>query len=251
MATLKEELFYYYDNLAVDNNNKLYFYKNNNNYKDNFCIKCNIEKTLFIEEAAYICTKCGQSTYTLITNDIAFSNGVTFHTRKYAPYKRNIHLKEKINRFQAKESLNIPDYKLIKIRREIERLQLENDEMKIEDMKKILKNLKMNRYYKHVVNLMFIICNIHPPILTRAHEQLIKDMFEKVLLSYQKLYTIKRTNFISYNYVINKILALIGLKEYQKFFSLLKCKKKLITHDKIWSAICKDNSWKFESSFKN
>ena len=59
---------------------------------------------------------------------------------------------------------------------------------------------------------------------------------------------INRYNFLSYSYVLNKILRILKKEEHAKYFKLLKYRWKLQEYDTIWRKICIEKGWEFYSS---
>jgi hypothetical protein len=74
-------------------------------------------------------------------------------------------------------------------------------------------------------------------------------MFQAIQPSFHRYCPRDRFNFLSYAYVLNKLLRLLGMEKESKYFNLLKSKEKLRDQDAIWSKICKDMGWKYHSSF--
>ena len=64
-----------------------------------YCDKCNVEKTLVVEDSSYICPDCGDMEFVMIDEDRQI--------KEYSPYKRINHFKEWLNQLQAKEITEI------------------------------------------------------------------------------------------------------------------------------------------------
>ena len=70
-------------------------------------------------------------------------------------------------------------------------------------------------------------------------------MFKQTQEPFAKICPDNRTNFLSYSYVIRKLLELLNETQYINYFPLLKSREKLYQQDVMWKAICKDLKWDF------
>jgi len=112
-------------------------------------------------------------------------------------------------------------------------------------MKEILKKLKLQEYYEHIIHIITKISGKHPPNLSRETEEEIKQMFKDIQEPFAKYCPKDRTNFLSYSYVLHKFFQLLQMNEFLSYFPLLKSREKLRTQDKIWKLICNDLGWEF------
>lgn len=154
-----------------------------------------------------------------------------------------------LNQFQAKESTDIPDDIYNKILAEVKRTRIcENGILTINDMKVILKKLKLQKYYEHSSHIISKITKKPPPVLSREKEEKIKQMFYEIQEPFLKYCPHERTNFLNYAYVLYKIMEILKLNEFKTYFPLLKSREKLRAHDEIWKKICADLGWNFYPS---
>jgi len=209
------------------------------------CYKCKIEKTIHINDGYLICTLCGDSEPILLETDkINFKDSNI--ELKACAYKRTNHLSEILNQFQAKESTEIDNeiYEQIKNELHIQRIYDYNTlDHKI--IKKILKKIKLNKYYEHTHHIINNLNGIPPPTISREQEENIKKMFKDI----QKPFTIyrpkKRKNFLNYNYIIHKICELLEYDNFIPHFPLLKSRINLEEQDIVWEKICKYKNYEF------
>jgi hypothetical protein len=209
------------------------------------CTKCKIEKTIHANDGYIICTSCGDSEPILLETDKSSYKDSNIESKTCA-YKRANHLSEILNQFQAKESTEIDTdvYERIKDELHIQRIY----DYKILDhknIKKILKKLKLNKYYEHTYHIINNLNGIPPPTMTREQEENIKRIFKDI----QKPFTIyrpkKRKNFLNYNYIIHKICELYEYDDFLPFFTLLKSRTNLEEQDIVWEKICKYQKYQF------
>ena len=117
--------------------------------------------------------------------------------------------------------------------------------MNRQKIKEILKKLKINKYYEHVLYILNRITGIPNPNLTSELEEKLRNMFKEIQVPFLKHSPLIRKNFLSYSYVIHKFIQLLEKDEYLKYFPLLKSREKLHQQEEIWKKICQDLGWKF------
>ena len=154
-----------------------------------------------------------------------------------------------LSQFQAKESTEIPNdiIELIKteLRKQIIKIL---DYTKIEQVKKILKKLKLTEFYEHIAFIISKITGKPAPCINRETEETLKKMIDKIQEPFERHCPKDRINFLSYSYVLHKFFQLLELDEYVKCFPLLKSRQKLRIQDEIWKKICYDCDWEFYPS---
>jgi hypothetical protein len=276
-------LYNYYDSIKTatekyNNNNNSFF--NNNNYKntnknkradilnkyinniDNsflkyekhdiefyMCTKCNIEKTIYLKDACMICEKCGRRDSIYTESDCINYNNPPLDASNIYSYKRINHLKEWLSKFQAKETIEISVDIFNQIHNEIKKERIVD--LKTLTYKKIkgyLKKLKLSKYYDHVPYILYRITGNTPPRITKQMENNLEDMFMDIEETFVKVCPKSRKNFLSYPYVLYKLMESTGMSEYKDCFKLLKDREKLHNQDIIWKKICKELDWVFIKS---
>jgi hypothetical protein len=147
---------------------------------------------------------------------------------------------------QAKETTEIPASVFEKISAELLKERITDmSKLKISKLKEILKKLKLSRCYDHVAHILNRLNGISAPVLSREVEEKLRFMFKEIQSSFVKHCPKKRSNFLSYSFVLYKFCELLELDEYLPCFPLLKSREKLYMQDKIWELICKDLGWEF------
>lgn len=122
------------------------------------------------------------------------------------------------------------------------------DFTKIDDVKKILKKLKLNIYYEHIAYIISKITGKPAPCINRETEETLKKMFDKIQEPFERHCPKDRINFLSYSFVFHKFFQLLGYDEFVLCFPLLKSRQKLRIQDEIWKKICIDCGWEFYPS---
>jgi hypothetical protein len=219
--------------------------KTKNSHTIKLCQKCKIEKTIHVNDGYYTCHICGDSDLILLENDRQSHKDSNAESKACA-YKRQNHLSEILNQFQAKESTEIDEdiYKRIKNELTIQRIY-DYKTLDYKLMKKILKKLKLNKYYEHIHHIINNLNNMPPPTMTREQEENIKKMFKEIQKPFSLYRPKKRKNFLNYNYIIHKICELYEYDEFLPFFPLLKSRINLEEQDLVWEKICKFKNYEF------
>lgn len=207
------------------------------------CPICDAE--LLFNETFLDCPDCGHRDYILVDSEKPSYKDPPREMSYYA-YKKINHLNEWIAQFQAKETTDISQAVLDQIRAELKKERITDmSKLKPSKLKEIIKKLKLNRYSDHVAHILNRLNGISAPVLSREVEEKLRVMFKEIQFSFVKHCPKKRSNFLSYSYVLYKFCELLELDEYLPCFPLLKTREKLYMQDKIWQKICEDMQWEF------
>jgi hypothetical protein len=213
--------------------------------EENFgnCPVCDCE--MFFNETFLDCPDCGHRDYILVDSEKPSYKDPPREMSYYA-YKKINHLNEWLAQFQAKETTEIPPAVLDQIRTELRKERITDmGKLKPSKLKEVLKKLKLSRCYDHVAHILNRLNGISAPVLSREVEEKLRVMFKEIQFSFVKHCPKKRSNFLSYSYVLYKFCELLELDEYLPCFPLLKSREKLYMQDKIWQLICNDMRWQF------
>ena len=212
------------------------------------CADCNTTREEITSEGILVCPKCGSEEYALVVSDFPSFRDPPKERNNYA-YKKQNHLNEILNQFQAKESTEIPEDVMSEVICEIRKRRIDNIALLTEqNIREILKKLNRNRYYEHAAHILSRLNGNPPPTITPEIEDKIRAMFQEVQAPYLLYCPDERRNFLSYSYIIYKFLELLELDEYKVHFQLLKSRDRLIQHDTIWKKICDYLQWEFIQS---
>ena len=209
------------------------------------CSKCNINRILANSDCYLICPRCGTQEYILLNKDKPSYKEPPRENNHFA-YKRLNHFNEWLSQFQAKESTNIPDIVMTKIKDEIKKERL--DKITPGKIRGYLKKHGFNKFYEHTPHILTKLTGTPPPILSRQKEEKLRTMFKQIQIPFMLYCPQKRKNFLSYSYVLYKFTELLGMDELTHCFPLLKSRNKLYQQDIIWEQICKHLKWEFIKS---
>jgi len=212
------------------------------------CAECNVAREEITSEGILVCPRCGSEEYALVVSDFPSFRDPPKERNNYA-YKKQNHLNEILNQFQAKESTEIPEEVMSEVICEIRKRRIDNIAVLTEqNIREILKKMNRNRYYGHAAHILSRLNGNPPPTITPEIEDKIRAMFQEVQAPYLLYCPDERRNFLSYSYIIYKFLELLELDEYKVHFQLLKSRDRLIQHDTIWKKICEYLQWEFIQS---
>lgn len=166
---------------------------------------------------------------------------IVYDLQNYMPrhkrqYSRLDHFKEILNQYQGKEGRDIPADVVQRVKDELEREPT--------TIKQALRKLKLTKYVENAFYLDFIINGKPLPYIPRLVEEKLIRYFKYVDRSFDSLFGGKKQSFMSYYYVIYKLLELMGEHELMKDVPLLKTKIRLTNHGKVWDMICDDCGWR-------
>ena len=207
------------------------------------CPVCETE--MFLNETYLDCPECGYRDMILVDSEKPSYKDPPREMSYYA-YKKINHLNEWLAQFQAKETTEISQTVLDQIRTELRKERIvDMSKLKPSKLKEIIKKLKLNRCYDHVAHILNRLNGISAPVLSREVEEKLRFMFKEIQFSFVKHCPKKRSNFLSYSFVLYKFCELLELDDYLPCFPLLKSREKLHMQDKIWQKICEDMNWEF------
>ena len=207
------------------------------------CPVCETE--MFLNETYLDCPECGYRDMILVDSEKPSYKDPPREMSYYA-YKKINHLNEWLAQFQAKETTEISQTVLDQIRAELRKERIvDMSKLKPSKLKEIIKKLKLNRCYDHVAHILNRLNGISAPVLSREVEEKLRFMFKEIQFSFVKHCPKKRSNFLSYSFVLYKFCELLELDDYLPCFPLLKSREKLHMQDKIWQKICEDMNWEF------
>lgn len=211
--------------------------------KCKFCKSSDI--TTMLNDGYIYCNVCHTMEYMIVDHDKPSYKDPPKEIT-YFSYKRINHLNEWLNQIQGKETTEIPEEIYDKILMEIKKQRITNmAELSYDKVKKILKQLKVHKYYEHIPHIINRLNGLPMPNFSQDLEEKLRTMFKQIQTPFLKHSPPNRKNFLSYSYVLHKFLQLLEKDEYLIFFQLLKSRDKLAAQDKIWKKICEEVGWQF------
>lgn len=202
-------------------------------------------------ESMLVCGECGISKYHSYysTQNLSYTEEINMNTVSSYSYKRLNHLSEWLSTLQAKQNTDIPEAVIEGVKNEFKKQRtLTRGEIKPEKVRIFLKKLGLSKYYEHCALITNMLNGVPPPQLPAELEAKIKSLFLQIQAPFQKHCPPTRSNFLSYSFVLHKLMILLGEDHYVVYFPLLKSTEKLWACEKIWKAICQELNWEYISS---
>ena len=209
------------------------------------CNLCEVEMSLIQSEGIIVCPQCGREEHILIDSDKPSYKDPPPEAGEFT-YKRINRFDEWLTQYQAKETTEIPQEVLDSILLEMKKEGITNlCRLNMEKVRGYLKKLGLNKYYEHIPHIIYCLNGLPTPRLTPEVEEKLRSMFRQIQDIFDKVCPDNRTNFLSYSYLLRKLLELLGEDEHKEYFRLHKSREKIYQHDKVWKKICKILKWQY------
>ena len=214
------------------------------------CDLCNVcEKGEMVpqdEEGIMICNndQCGQF-ITYIVDSSKPNNKDPPNEVSYTAYIRLNHFKEILSQFQAKETTQIPEEVIDKIRARIKKERITDmKQINYDKMREILRKLGLNKYFEHIqyINSIF---GVKPPIMNEELHETLCVLFIEIQKPWAVHCPANRTNFFNYTYTLYQLCMLLDQTQYLPFIPMMKDREKQLEQDMIWKKVCEDLDWEF------
>jgi hypothetical protein len=180
-------------------------------FNNDICEGCKYDiKTIEPMDGYITCISCGL-VHEVIYDKEYVPTYKEFQDIEFVPYfmyKKINHFQDWINFIQGKENTTIPTDIILKIKKEIKRLKLNDIDYYV--LRSVLKKLKLNKYYENS-SLILNILNIgnHKSVsLTREQENILINKFKIIQRPYDKHIPEGRSNFLSYSFILRKLCIL-------------------------------------------
>lgn len=210
------------------------------------CMHCNSSNLyVHINDGFVCCNECSSIEYIIVDHERPSYKDPPREVSYFA-YKRINHFNECLSQIQGKETTEIPDEVYDAILMEIKKQRIINiADLSVDKVREILKKLDLNKYYEHAPHIKHKLNGLPIPHLEPELEDKLRTMFKMIQQPFLKHMPPNRKNFLSYSYVLHKLIQLLEKDEYLENFSLLKSRDKLHQQDQIWKKICEDLNWQF------
>ena len=213
-------------------------------YDNEICEHCGKGELIPIEyEGIVVCNNCFINAPYIYQKEKPSYKEPPQEVSFYA-YKRINHFREILAQFQAKETTQISDELIEKIRLQIVKERIELSQLTNPKTNSILKKLGLNKYYEHIPFIKDRL-GIKPPVMTPDLEEKLCSLFLEIQRPYSRCCPDHRVNFLNYYYTVYKLCEMLGQDQFLPYFPMLKDREKRIEQDEIWKKICKELNWKF------
>jgi hypothetical protein len=211
------------------------------------CFSCNTGELIpQDEEGILICNNkdCGKFITYIIDNSKPTNKDPPSEV-SYTAYIRLNHFKEILSQFQAKETTQIPEEVIKKIKNRIKKERIEDiSKLNYDKMREILRKLGLNKYFEHIqyINSMF---GIKPPLMNEELHETLCVLFIEIQKPWALHCPPNRTNFFNYTYTLHQLCVLLDQIQYLPYIPMMKDREKQLEQDMIWKKVCDDLDWEF------
>ena len=210
-----------------------------------FCIGCKLRKIVDYERSILVCTKCGVFEYYPV--HVQSYNHTMRYSRRKCIYKRYDNFKTILEQFFYGRKQRVPDDVMKAIMNEIcnrdNILYNYTIPLTIPILECILKRNKMMKYKNSIYFIYFKLSGVPLPYITMTEKDMMLNVFNVVSKIYDKYKPKGRKSFLSYPFVLKKLLIMLGKVEYAKYIPPLKTNSKQKELERIWELITKDPEW--------
>jgi hypothetical protein len=198
------------------------------------------------EDGILICNnyKCGNFVVYMVDNSNP-SNKEPPNEVTYTAYVKLNHFKEILSQFQAKETTQIPDEVVEKIKSRIKKERITDiKKVTYEKMREILKTIGLNRFFEHIQYINSIL-GIKPPLMSEELYETLCILFIEIQRPWAIHCPPDRNNFFNYTYTLYQLCVLLDQTQYLPYIPMMKDRDKQYEQDMIWKNVCDDLDWVF------
>jgi hypothetical protein len=103
--------------------------------------------------------------------------------------------------------------------------------------------VKLQRYNENWLQIIYRLTSYKPPALSQSELMYLDTIFEGVCGPFVLFKPRARKNLLNYNFMLYRLLQLIGRQDTLMHFPQLKTKSKWEDLDRVWAKICEYNDW--------
>ena len=213
------------------------------------CPRCaDTEMVIVPSKALLVCPTCGTSASFLdaTSSSISYDESVEMVTFSY---KRGNHFQDHLSNCQGVEAYRVPQAVIDAVMMELYKQRVTSlDEITTQRVRGILKGLKQRKSYDHVAQIVSRVTGRPPLRLPPEAAEMCRLMFTAVQVPFQRHCPPTRKNFLSYTFILNKMLHILGYDELCETLNMLKGQDKLKRMDVVWRRIADDLDWPFHET---
>jgi len=175
------------------------------------------------------CNECGNINIT-INDSPSFKDIERININKKYEYSRRNHFIDAINRYQGKQNKKIPDKVYEIIRMEIKNNKIELCNLTKDNVYNFLSDHNLSSHYENINLIYSVITGKKLKDISKYEDKLLK------LFEYQNKINIddERVNGLNVNFILYKLLLIVGVDCKREDFYFLKTKEKQDEHEDKW-----------------
>lgn len=214
--------------------------------RPDMCPRCiDTAMVLVPSRAILVCPICARSATFLdaTSSSISYDESIEMVTFSY---KRCNHFNDWMSNVQGLEAYEVPQEVVENVMMELYKQRITDlNEITTKRVRTILKSLKMRKCYDHVAQITSRITGRPPLRLPAEVAELCRLMFTAVQIPFAKYCPADRKNFLSYSFILSKLLYILGYDDLCETLTMLKGIDKLKKMDEVWRHIARDLDWEW------
>jgi hypothetical protein len=218
---------------------------------DEILDKCKTCKNsrIIVTGANLCCDTCGLVVVTNFDCDknVTYDQLSQYSFSKKQIYKKKNHFMEIWLQKQGLQKTTVPPDVISAIKEQLRRRKRQDyNNLNPYDIENYLKKTGFTQYKDRIYTILEMLKEGSQNLtIETSITKEVELMFDKYESTFDKVKGNGRKSSISYNYVIRKILEILGYQQYKIRFDLPKDGNRVLEYDEIWKKICKNNQWKF------
>ena len=112
-----------------------------------------------------------------------------------------------------------------------------------ETIRRLLRSVKLQRYNENWLQIMHRVTGHIPPAIDPAEMEMLDTVFVGIAAPFRLFKQQGRKNLLNYNFILYKLLQLIGRTDTLCYFPQLKTRSKWLELDRVWGLISEYQDW--------
>lgn len=112
-----------------------------------------------------------------------------------------------------------------------------------ETIRRLLRSVKLQRYNENWLQIMYRVTGHMPPAIDPGEMDMLDTVFEGIAAPFRLFKQAARKNLLNYNFILYKLLQLLGRTDTLCYFPQLKTRAKWLELDRVWTLICEYQDW--------
>ena len=204
------------------------------------CSECAGPVYLDPERAHHFCGECSLVQFPRYHFADCYEDNERITCAPREGYKPVHHLHERLAQYHLMETSICPaDWATI-----VERLLFERPAvLDKESVRRLLRKCNLQRYNESWLQVIHRVTKYRPPPISQGQTLMLARIFEGVQEPFRLFKLYARKNLLNYNFMLFRLLQLLGRDDALPHFPQLKTRGKWEELDRVWGLICEFHGW--------
>jgi len=204
------------------------------------CMHCGGYVLLDVETADNVCEACGVVQPWKFYEGDSAEDMERIDTYIREGYKPIHHWHERIAQYHLQES-PIQSADWVRILDGL--LQAKPAELSKESLRRVLRSVKLQRFNENWLQIIHRLTGYVPPRISQEEQMVLDACFEGLAEPFKHFKPTGRKNLLNYNFLLYRLLQIIGRHDCLPHFPQLKTWPKWLQLDDTWRRICEYQDW--------